>query len=194
MPKPVTSKPVTSRRSTNQTLTASQTQAMASTRSSSVSTTKSNRQRRETGFPEPLDEDRNTTLPHPDADLSPGACISQEEVAIDRALKRHRLSFLHKHKKNNGHGQTSARHQTDVLDSSLSLSATVPDAGSKNAKGQVPTHSTSSLHLSKEGGDSERSPRDVGGGGGDDDTPPTSPDVLELSRTKSLFRKLRRRS
>ncbi|RDA87175.1 hypothetical protein CP532_4289 [Ophiocordyceps camponoti-leonardi (nom. inval.)] len=187
-------KPVTSRRSTNQTLTVSQTRAMASTRSSSVSTTKSNHQRRETGFPEPLDEDRNTTLPHPDADLSPGACISQEEVAIDRALKRHRLSFLHKHRKNTGQGQASVRHQTDVLDSSLSLSTTMPDAGARNAKGQVPTHSTSSLHLSKEGGGSERSPRDGAGSGGDDDTPPTSPDMVELSRTRSLFRKLRKRT
>ncbi|RCI12832.1 hypothetical protein L249_0978 [Ophiocordyceps polyrhachis-furcata BCC 54312] len=181
-------KPAPSRRSTNQTLTISQTRTMASTRSSSVSTTKSHHQRRETGFPEPLDEDRNTTLPHPDADRSPGACISQDEVAIDRALKRHRLSFLHKHRKNN---QTSVRHQPDVLDSSLSLSATVPDAGPKNTKVQVPTRSTSSLHLSREGGGSERSPRD---GGGDDDTPPTSPDVIELSRTRSLFRKLRKRT
>lgn len=30
---------------------------------------------RNTGFPEPLNEDRNTTLPHPEADTSPGATI-----------------------------------------------------------------------------------------------------------------------
>lgn len=158
-----------SRRTTNQTL----------------ASTKSRQPRRETGFPEPLDEDRNTTLPHPDADLSPGACISQDEAAMDRGLKHHKLSFLHKHRKNTGH--SSVRLQSGALDSSLSLTVPVP----KDDNAQLVTRSTSSLHFSKAAdGDGAESHHD---GGGDDDTPPTSPDVSEPNRNKGLFRKLRRK-
>src|SRR5690349_13343369 len=48
--------------------------------------------------PSPLSE-RNTTLPHPDADLSPNASISADDVAIGRVLSRQRKSFLARHKR-----------------------------------------------------------------------------------------------
>jgi len=48
---------------------------------------------RDTGFPEPLCSDRNTTLPHPEADTSQNACI--EAPKIDLAHKHGTLSFLH---------------------------------------------------------------------------------------------------
>ncbi|KFY45060.1 hypothetical protein V494_01189 [Pseudogymnoascus sp. VKM F-4513 (FW-928)] len=40
------------------------------------------RLKRNTGFPEPLSKDRNTTLPHPDADTSEGATIEAQEVIV----------------------------------------------------------------------------------------------------------------
>lgn len=40
--------------------------------------------------------DRNTSLPHPDADTSPNASISQDDIAVSRALSRHRRSFMGK--------------------------------------------------------------------------------------------------
>ncbi|KAJ5041331.1 uncharacterized protein L3040_005876 [Drepanopeziza brunnea f. sp. 'multigermtubi'] len=52
-----------------------------------------NSRRRDTGFPEPLSEDRNTTLPHPDADTSPNATIESTDV-----IHKHThipRSFLH---------------------------------------------------------------------------------------------------
>ncbi|KAI9048363.1 hypothetical protein LZ554_007199 [Drepanopeziza brunnea f. sp. 'monogermtubi'] len=52
-----------------------------------------NSRRKGTGFPEPLSEDRNTTLPHPDADTSPNATIESTDV-----VHRHThipRSFLH---------------------------------------------------------------------------------------------------
>ena len=42
---------------------------------------------RNTGFPEPLSRDRNTTLPHPDADQSPNACITQEDANSKKPLR-----------------------------------------------------------------------------------------------------------
>jgi hypothetical protein len=61
---------------------------------------------RDTGFPEPFNGQRNTTLPHPDANLSPNATISQDDVAVARVLSRTRNSFLsgsrHKHTVSHG--------------------------------------------------------------------------------------------
>lgn len=48
--------------------------------------------------------DRNTTLPHPDADTSPNACISQDDISVTRVMSRHRRSFLAKHKRITSHG------------------------------------------------------------------------------------------
>ena len=129
--------------------------------------------------------DRNTTLPHPDADLSPNATISYDDVAVDRALKRHRLSFLKKHKKTIAYGIISP--EMEALHSSSSLSGM--DMYSTNREpSKLVSASTSSLRLSKDGGESVRSKRY------DDDTPPTSPDVSEHRRKKGLLDRLRRKS
>lgn len=37
---------------------------------------------------------RNTTLPHPEAKVSPDACITEEDVNPARALLRYRMSFM----------------------------------------------------------------------------------------------------
>lgn len=47
---------------------------------------------------------RNTTLPHPDANLSPDATISQDDVAIHKVLSRTRRSFLAKYRRTISHG------------------------------------------------------------------------------------------
>ncbi|KAK4127581.1 hypothetical protein N657DRAFT_641588 [Parathielavia appendiculata] len=49
---------------------------------------------RDTGFPESFCGSRNTTLPHPEANLSPDACITEEDVNPARALIRYRMSFM----------------------------------------------------------------------------------------------------
>jgi len=51
-----------------------------------------------TGFPEPLSPDRNTTLPHPDADTSPNASIEAPDTA-DLTRPHSRTSFLHRRQK-----------------------------------------------------------------------------------------------
>jgi len=52
---------------------------------------------KDTGFPEPLSHDRNTTLPHPEADTSPYASLESKEVDIYRTHSR--LSFKRHHSK-----------------------------------------------------------------------------------------------
>ncbi|KAL0467381.1 hypothetical protein QR685DRAFT_574817 [Neurospora intermedia] len=49
---------------------------------------------RDTGFPEPFNEDRNTTLPHPEANIGPNATLGEEDISTERALMRARNSFL----------------------------------------------------------------------------------------------------
>lgn len=50
---------------------------------------------KDTGFPEPLSHDRNTTLPHPEADTSPYATLESTEVDIYRSHSRLSIRRLH---------------------------------------------------------------------------------------------------
>ncbi|KAK3951231.1 hypothetical protein QBC32DRAFT_167106 [Pseudoneurospora amorphoporcata] len=49
---------------------------------------------RDTGFPEPFNGDRNTTLPHPEAIVGPNATLGEDDISAERALMRARNSFL----------------------------------------------------------------------------------------------------
>jgi len=55
---------------------------------------------KDTGFPEPLSLDRNTTLPHPDADTSPHAAIESADIDLHRTHSR--LSFMRHYSKHKG--------------------------------------------------------------------------------------------
>jgi len=60
---------------------------------------------RNTGFPEPFNNDRNTTLPHPDADTSPNATLEAPNIALSKINSRHSLFHHgrhHSHGKNDG--------------------------------------------------------------------------------------------
>lgn len=144
--------------------------------------TKTKRVPRDTGFPEPL-IGPNTTLPHPDADLSPNAMISYADVSVERMIKRHKLPFLKKHKRTVSHGFINPLSESSSSNASMS----VLDTDIKNAY-QLRSVSTNSLRFSKDGGESFRSmtKRD------DDDTPPTSPDGSERQRKFGLFSRFKR--
>ncbi|KAF7543025.1 hypothetical protein G7Z17_g11082 [Cylindrodendrum hubeiense] len=139
------------------------------------------REPRDTGFPEPFNNVRNTTLPHPDADLSPGACISQDDISPERALSRSRRSFMRKKRHTVNHGRITP--QSEALYSVLSLVNTdITD--SESIKAISP--STSSVRFSKDGTESIVSRRD-------EETPPTSPDVpSHRSKKGGLLRKWRK--
>jgi len=57
--------------------------------------------KRDTGFPEPFSPDRNTTLPHPEADTSPNATIEGPDIALERGNSR-RSFGRHAKMKNSG--------------------------------------------------------------------------------------------
>ncbi|KAG5969709.1 hypothetical protein E4U58_001141 [Claviceps cyperi] len=150
-------------------------------------TSTSKRVPRDTGFPEPFHKVSNTTLPHPDADLSPNATLSSDDLSPERVLKQNRLSFL---KKNNkrivSHGTLDP--QSEALHSILSLS-TISVAGAEKKHSHFDgDSSTPSIWLAKDGDSSVHS----GSKKGEDETPPTSPDMSEKQRKSRMFYKWKR--
>ncbi|KAF4487767.1 hypothetical protein FAGAP_11381 [Fusarium agapanthi] len=164
------------------------------TSTTSTSTAKPRRESREprdTGFPEPFNNVRNTTLPHPDADLSPNACLTQEDIDPDRALMRTRRSLLRKKRRTLNHGRITPT--SEALYSVFSLvQSDVGDNESIRAGNPYMNSfrpSTSSIRLSKDETDSlasRNTRRD------DEDTPPTSPDVPTHRSKKGFMSKFRR--
>jgi hypothetical protein len=174
-----------------------QTKSTHSTETMSSSITnagsaKPRREPRDTGFPEPLNNLRNTTLPHPDADLSPNACLTQEDIDPDRALMRTRRSFLRKKRRTLNHGRITPASealysayslvQSDVGDHDSLRTNTNPSLVSVR-----PT--TPSIRISRDETDSlaSRTTRRE-----DEDTPPTSPDVASHRSKKGFLSKWRR--
>ncbi|KAL6810815.1 hypothetical protein GGI42DRAFT_349791 [Trichoderma sp. SZMC 28013] len=158
---------------------------MASSKSTSRTT---RRVDRDTGFPEPFDQLSNTTLPHPDADLSPNACISHDDLAGDHALKRKRLSFLHRHKGRRTLMQGIIGTQTELVSSVLSLSLSRSSSSLQvgEAAPKLTSPSIASFQ-SKSGSESADSTKK------EDETPPSSPDSVGHSPKKThRFSKWRR--
>jgi hypothetical protein len=165
------------------------------TMASSITTTgsaKTRREPRDTGFPEPFNSIRNTTLPHPDADLSPNACLSQEDIDPDRALMRTRRSFLRKKRRTLNHGRITPA--SEALYSAYSL---VQSDGGDHDSLRIATNpslvsvrpTTPSIRISRDETDSlaSRTTRRE-----DEDTPPTSPDVPSHRSKKGFLSKWRR--
>lgn len=171
------------------------------------------RQPRDTGFPEPFAALRNTTLPHPDADLSPNACIGQDDIHADLVMKRRGMSFLHrakKPKKTLSHGivpasasvvsltpsAAAAGSSSTMLPQSRSRSSSTMRRQSRSRSSSIQPRPCSqpsivetppSPTVSKHNRDSFATTRRD-----DDETPPTSPDDVSTKSSRGLFRKLRR--
>ncbi|OLN85588.1 hypothetical protein CCHL11_05776 [Colletotrichum chlorophyti] len=142
--------------------------------------TKSQASLRDTGFPEPFNGDRNTTLPHPDANLSPDAVISQEDISSSRVMARTRRSFLQKHKRTISHGVITPQMtaiSTEILTDTESTAILDPDAPFNASQASLPTG-----RHSKDGADSMFSHS------GGDLSPVNS---AQSSRKGSLLRKFR---
>jgi hypothetical protein len=148
-------------------------------------TTRPRRESRDTGFPEPFNGDRNTTLPHPDADLSPNACISEADINPEKALSRARRSFLknRKHRHTLQHGKITPQQEAMYSMSSLVSS----DVGTSDTTPKAAVPSLSSVRVSKDDTDSIISQRE-------DETPPTSPDVPTHRSKGGILSKFRRDS
>ncbi|ROT41553.1 hypothetical protein SODALDRAFT_122468 [Sodiomyces alkalinus F11] len=69
----------------------------------------------DTGFPEPFNGVSNTTLPHPEANISPDAVISQEDIIFSKKGRSSR-SFRQKHKRTISHGRITQQMQAMYSD------------------------------------------------------------------------------
>lgn len=85
--------------------------------------------KKNTGFPEPFSEDRNTTLPHPDADTSPNATIEAPDLDLTRTHSR--SSFLHRNgRHHNGHHLFGRHDSLDKMYANITYAD--DEAGSKD--------------------------------------------------------------
>ncbi|KAK7908164.1 hypothetical protein PG985_015467 [Apiospora marii] len=90
---------------------------MSSASTISSSTRPMSRDQHDTGFPESF-ASRTTSMRHPDANTSPGACISAEDIDPAKTLHRSRRSLLlRKHRRTISHGvitaEAAAEYQND---------------------------------------------------------------------------------
>jgi len=140
--------------------------------SSPTKSTSTRRGSRDTGFPEPFDGDRNTTLPHPDADLSPNACISQEDFTMEH-IKRTRRSFLSKHRRTTSHGYITPT--MEAVQSTFALAGIDTSGASSDvhngSRPRLVSSSASMIHDPKDDLDS------IGESSRDRLSPPSSPDL-----------------
>ena len=84
-----------------------------------------------TGFPEPLNPDRNTTLPHPSADTSKDATLEAEDVALARTHSKSR--FLHS--RHRGHRSVSGKIVPEERPKDLPGGEKIMDEGIADADG-----------------------------------------------------------
>ncbi|KAK3327706.1 hypothetical protein B0T19DRAFT_460947 [Cercophora scortea] len=124
---------------------------------------------RDTGFPEPFCSHRNTSLPHPEANLAPGAFITEADVAAQRAVARHRLSFMmnreHERERLAGNSTgTSPSPGPSSFTSEMHREARMlADDGSLNAIGKLAFTSLNGVDITRQlgGGGEPRSSKDV---------------------------------
>jgi len=170
-----------------------------------MDTQHTSRKERDTGFPEPFNDDRNTTLPYPGADLSGNAVISMDSLMGDPFAKTSRRHRLSKHKRAVSYGKIQHPHtqqssaagsKVSVIDTNLSNSVYASDANNathhatatSSAAGpalETPTSAApSSVRASGEDTDAFSFKNH------DEETPPSSPE-MGSPRKSGLFRRLR---
>jgi len=84
---------------------------------------------------------RNTTLPHPEADLSPNACISADDISVHKVMHRSRRSFLAKHKRTTSYGKILPEHEKMYSDSAVILDSE-GESSSSPSMPSMPSHDT----------------------------------------------------
>ncbi|CAK7209767.1 hypothetical protein SBRCBS47491_000552 [Sporothrix bragantina] len=108
----------------------------------------------DTGFPEPFCGSGNTTWRHPEANTSPNACISSDDIALDRLYSRSRRSFLHKNKRTTlSHGKLTSAD----LEAYSELSSIV-EIPSRTDVSTSSSSSSQNSRFSKDGGESLNRP------------------------------------
>ncbi|KAI1081263.1 hypothetical protein F5B20DRAFT_80891 [Whalleya microplaca] len=81
----------------------------------------------DTGFPDSFAA-RTTSLRHPDAIVTPGACISAEDVDPSKTSERTRRSFLGKHKWRVNHGKINSSSDRGQPNASVTVLPSIDSA------------------------------------------------------------------
>ncbi|XXH03622.1 hypothetical protein Hte_010027 [Hypoxylon texense] len=146
----------------------------------------------DTGFPDAFSE-YTTTLRHPEANVSPGACISAEDVDPSRTLQRTRRSILAKHKRMISHGViTQESNQQQANGSALGLQSGDSAVDMGDVK---PADANASIRPSSEDGAESIDNLDLSIDGDCSPSSPSAPTADELANDGpqkfKLFRKWR---
>ncbi|KAI1395232.1 hypothetical protein F4819DRAFT_501198 [Hypoxylon fuscum] len=148
----------------------------------------------DTGFPEAFAE-RTTSLRHPEANVSPGACISAEDIDPSKTMQRTRRSVLAKHRRTISHGRITQ--DPDYQQQSNCSALVLPTVDSAVDVGDIkPTDTNGSIGCSSKDGAESIDRTDVSDNG--DYSPisamgPTEDDLLtdDGRQKRGLFRKWR---
>ncbi|CAK7272963.1 hypothetical protein SEPCBS119000_005401 [Sporothrix epigloea] len=153
----------------------------------------------DTGFPLSFCGSGNTTWRHPEADTSPNACISSNDIAVERLYSRSRRSFMQSKNKRMtlGHGK--------LTKADLEAYSELPSLAEMPRRANVSTSSSFSSHKSRFSADGGPSTSVAGGGGGSGLNEPNGanagvpclqantrqPDASHSGTHSSVLRKLR---
>ncbi len=139
--------------------------------------------------------DRNTTLPHPDADLSPNATITAEDVPLNHVLHRSRRSFLTGRNKGaltygkiTGPGLRGAASAPEHA--SIAEAEAEPASDGDRRDGQRPSHDAHDAAGHTDGDDSVGR-TSSSGDGDDDDAKRRAHAPTEVPKKRGVLRKLR---
>ncbi|RDW61029.1 hypothetical protein BP6252_12412 [Coleophoma cylindrospora] len=121
-----------------------------------------------TGFPEPFNHERNTTLPHPDADTSVGAVIEGPEIALSRTHSR-KISFLsHRSKHSNASGKLDpseyAKVENNGLYDNIQYADGSKEEGNIDSFGELAERKAVVIDVPETEGDGEAHPIEERGG------------------------------
>ncbi|KAI1475240.1 hypothetical protein F4774DRAFT_298237 [Daldinia eschscholtzii] len=144
----------------------------------------------DTGFPDAFAE-YTTSLRHPDANTSPGACISAEDIDPSKTLHRTHRSFLAKHKRTIAHGVIGQSNSQRHSNNSATILSTVDSAIDVGDLKRTGTNGSIG-HSSKDGAESIDRMEVSSNGDCSPSSPTDEDDLADDGRQRiKLFRKWR---
>ncbi|KAK0652286.1 hypothetical protein B0T16DRAFT_387575 [Cercophora newfieldiana] len=166
-----------------------------------TSPSRSSHGERDTGFPEYYNR-RTTSLPHPDANTSPNACLTEDDINFSRAEVRHRMSLLVG--RDRSRALTTSALPTNAAEAEELFCASpvlMNETSNLSTIGRLAFTSLHGAELTKQlGSDEHRSSKDghsfastIGSSENSPASSPTAPNRPKEGRRRSFLRKLTRK-